>query len=97
MYSVLLLLISLTDMLPRVLQRYSKNRTRTRLQTINCRTLLDDIRLDELDDALNKKGIDICALQETRCNGFMKTTTSNFCIFTYGERSGSCIHPQPFQ
>ena len=69
---------------PRVLKRQS----RTRISTVNCRTLLDDSRLDELDSALSNKHIDICALQEIRRNGFYTTNTSNYCIYTFGECSG---------
>ena len=69
---------------PRVLKRQS----RSRIATVNCRTLLDDSRLDELDSALSNKHIDICALQETRRNGFFTTSTTNYCIYTFGERSG---------
>ena len=69
---------------PRVLKRQS----RTRISTVNCRTLLDDSRLDELDSALSNKHIDICALQEIRRDGFYTTNTSNYCIYTFGECSG---------
>jgi len=39
-------------MLPRVLQRPNNKRLGTRIAILNCRTLLDDERLDELDNAL---------------------------------------------
>ena len=74
-------------MLPRVLQRPHKNRDRTRIQTLNCRILLADGRLIDLDAALTEKGIDLCALQETRRDGFISTTTENYAIFTFGECS----------
>jgi len=38
-------------MLPRVLQRPNNKRLRTRIATLNCRTLLGDERLDEFDNA----------------------------------------------
>ena len=82
------LVLLLLGMLNRVLQRPHPNRLRTRIQTINCRTLLDDQRLDDLDVALTEKGIDICALQETRREGFISTSTTNYAIFTFGECSG---------
>ena len=34
------------------------------------------------------KGIMICALQETRRDGFMSTLTENYKIYWYGECSG---------
>ena len=83
----LLALLTLV-MLPRVLQRSKNNCLRTCIQTFNCRTLLDDERLDELDSALSKKGIDICALQETRRDGFFRISTDNFVVYTFGECSG---------
>ena len=61
----------------------------TRTQIINCRTLLDDERLNELDSALTEKGIDICALQETRRDGFFCVPTDNYSVYTFGECSGS--------
>ena len=83
-----LLAILTLVMLPRVLQRPSNNHSRTRIQTFNCRTLLDDERLNELDIALSSKGIDICALQETRRDGFFRITTGNFVVYTFGEVRG---------
>ena len=84
---VLVLVITLA-MLPRVLQRAHHNRNRTRVLTFNCRTLLADVRLQELDYALTEKGILICALQETRRDGFKSETTENYEFFWYGECSG---------
>ena len=75
-------------MLPRVLQRRHKNSKRTRIQSLNCQTLLADERLLELDTALTEKGIDICALQETRRDGFMSTNTEHYVVYTFGECSG---------
>ena len=85
---VLILVLLLLGMLTRLLQRPHKDRLLTRIQTFNCRTLLDDQRLDDLDVALTEKKIDVCALQETRCDGFLATTTKNYSIFTFGECSG---------
>ena len=76
-------------MLPRVLQRPNNKRRRTRILSFNCRTLLDDERLTELDSALTKKGIDMCALQETRRDGFFVVPTDNYFVYTFGECSGS--------
>ena len=73
---------------PRVLKRSRKRCDRTRLATLNCRTLLTDETLDDLDDSLTKKGISICALQETRRDGLLSTYTKNYKIFWYGECSG---------
>ena len=73
---------------PRVLQRAADGRKRTRLGTLNCRTLLDDVRMLELDSALTAKGMDICALQETRRDGFMSFKTEHYEVYYYGECSG---------
>ena len=81
-------LVFVLAMLPRVLHRAHHNRDRTRILTLNCRTLLADVRLGELDNALTEKGILLCALQETRRDGFKNETTANFEIFWYGECSG---------
>ena len=81
-----LLLASIT-MQPRVLQR-AHGGNRTRIGTFNCRTLLDDSRMLELDTALTDKGIDICALQETRRDGFYTYKTDNYVVHYYGECSG---------
>ena len=88
MTAPILTLVLFLGMLSRVLQRPHKDRLRTRITTFNCRTLLDDQRLCDLDDALTEKKIDICALQETRRDGFFKTTTKKYSIITYGECSG---------
>ena len=79
------LVLLLLGMLNRVLQRPHANRLRTRISTLNCRTLLDDQRLEDLDVALTEKGIDICALQETRREGFNATSTTNYALYTYEE------------
>ena len=73
---------------PRMLKRARKRTDRTRIATLNCRTLLADETLDDLDVTLTKNQIDLCALQETRRDGFMSTSTENFIIFWYGECSG---------
>ena len=75
-------------MQPRVLQRARGGRDRTRIGTLNCRTLLADERMFELDAALTAKGIDICTLQETRRDGFMSFKTENYEVFYFGECSG---------
>ena len=82
------LLLLMAEMQPRVLQRASDGRDRTRIGTLNCRTLLADERLLELDAALTAKGMDICALQETRRGGFMSFKTENYEVFYFGECSG---------
>ena len=79
-------LVFMLAKLPRVLHRAHHNRTR--ILTLNCRTLLADVRLGELDNALTEKGILLCALQETRRDGFKNETTENYGIFWYGECSG---------
>ena len=73
---------------PRVLKRSRKRWDRTRLATLNCRTLLADETLDELDDSLSANRITICALQEIRRDGLLSTHTKNYKIFWYGECSG---------
>ena len=74
--------------LPCVLRR-PRNKPQTIIATFNYRTLFDvDERLDELDAALSEKHIDLCALQETRRDGFFVTPTKNFDIYTFGECSG---------
>ena len=88
MTAPILTLVLFLGMLSRVLQRPHKDRLRTRITTFNCRTLLDDQRLCDLDDALTEKHIDICALQGTRRDGFFKTTTKDYSKVTYGECSG---------
>ena len=63
LYRVLALVLLLVFVMqPRVLQRAHNNRDRTRISTLNCRTLLADERLDA---ALTEKGISLCALQDT--------------------------------
>ena len=73
---------------PRMLKRARKRCDRTRLATLNCRTLLADETLDDLDVTLTENGVVLCALQETRRNECMSTSTENFKIFWYGECSG---------
>ena len=85
---VFTLVLLAIGMLPRVLQRPDKHRPRSRVQTLNCRTLLDDARLIDLDVALTEKNIDMCALQETRRDGFFSNSSENYTILTFGECSG---------
>ena len=73
---------------PRLLKRSRKRCDRTRLATLNCRTLLADESLDDLDASLIENGISICALQETRSDGLLSTYTDNYKIFWYGECCG---------
>ena len=73
---------------PRLLTRARKRRDRTRLATLNCRTLLADETLDDLDVTLSDNNIALCALQETRRDGFTSICTNNFKIYWYGESSG---------
>ena len=73
---------------PRMLKRSRKRCDRTHLATLNCRTLLADEKLGDLDITLAESGTMICALQETRRDGFMSTTTEHYKIFWYGECSG---------
>ena len=73
---------------PRMLKRARKRCDRTRLATLNCRTLLAPEKLDDLDLALTENGVMLCALQEIRRDGFMSTTTKHFKIYWYGECSG---------
>ena len=73
---------------PRMLTRARKRSDRTRLATLNCRTLLADDTLDDVDVTLTNHQVDICGLQETRRDGFMSILTANFKIWWYGECSG---------
>ena len=86
--SIIAFVLLMAGMLTRVLQRPHEHRPRTRILTLNCRTLLDDARLIDLDAALTEKNIAMCALQETRRDGFFTTSSSNYAIFTFGECSG---------
>ena len=83
-----LLLLVLAMQQPRILQRARNGHDRTRIGTLNCRTLLSDSRMFELDTALTAKGMDICALQETRRNGFLSFNTENYVVYYFGECSG---------
>ena len=73
---------------PRVLKRSRRRCGRTRVATLNCRTLLADERLTELDVTLTENNIMLCALQEVRRNGCLSTTTKNYTIYWFGECSG---------
>ena len=83
-----LLLLVLAMQQPRILQRARDGHDRTRIGTLNCRTLLSDARMFELDTALMAKGMDICALQETRRDGFLSFKTDNYIVYYFGECSG---------
>ena len=85
---VLVSLVLMLALQPRVLQRAHDGRDRTRIATLNCRTLLADERMCELDVALTAKGIDICALKETRRDGFMSFKTMHYVVYYFGEGSG---------
>ena len=58
---------------PRVLTRAKRRCDRTRFATLNCRTLNANLTLDDLDITLSEHGIVLCALQETRREGFSHT------------------------
>ena len=78
----------LSPQAPRILKRMRKRSDRTRVATLNCRTLLADETLDDLDVTLTENGVVLCALQETRRDGFKSTSTKNYKIFWYGDCSG---------
>ncbi len=48
----------------RVLTRARRRKDRTRTATLNCRTLLADETLTELDITLTENNVSVCALQE---------------------------------
>ena len=73
---------------PRMMTRARRRCDRTRLATLNCRTLLNDRTLDDLDLTLSDNNIALCALQEVRRDGFMNTVTDNYKIYWFGEGSG---------
>ena len=77
-----------TTLPPRMLTRARRRCDRTRLATLNCRTLLADETLADLDVTLSDNGIALCALQETRRDGFSSMCTTNYKIYWYGECSG---------
>ena len=72
----------------RVLKRARKRRDRTRIATLNCRTLLADETLTELDITLTENNVSVCALQEVRRTGLMSQMTKNYKIFWFGEHPG---------
>ena len=55
-----------------MLTRARRRCDRTRLATLNCRTLLADETLADLDVTLSDNGIALCALQETRLVIFLE-------------------------
>ena len=71
-----------------MLTRAKRRSDRTRVATLNCRTLLNDSALGELDITLSDNNIALCALQEVRRDGFMSTLTENYKIYWFGEGSG---------
>lgn len=73
---------------PRMLTRARRRSDRTRIATLNCRTLLADETLTELDITLTENNVSICALQEVRRDGFMSMATKNYKIYWFGECSG---------
>ena len=78
---VFVTLVLILALQPRILYRARDGRDRTRIGTLNCRTLLADERMCELDAALTAKGMDICVLQETRRDGFLSFKTENYTSF----------------
>ena len=73
---------------PRILTRAKRRCNRTRIATLNCRTLLADETLADLDVTLSENGIALCALQETRRDGFQSMFTNNYKIYWFGECPG---------
>ena len=72
----------------RILKRARKRCDRTRVGSLNCRTLLADDKLSDLDRTLTENKIILCALQEVRRDGFMSTTTEHFKVYWYCEGAG---------
>ena len=79
---------STTILQPRMLTRSRRRCNRTRIATMNCRTLLADETLADLDTTLSENGISLCALQEVRRDGFRSVNTNNYTIYWFGECSG---------
>ena len=73
----------------RLLKRARKRCDRTRLATLNCRTLLADETLDDLHVSLTNNHVMICELQGIRGDGLLSKRTKNYKIFWYEEGSGS--------
>ena len=71
-----------------MLTRSRRRCNRTRIATLNCRTLLSDETLADLDITLSENGISLCALQEVRRDGFKSVNTNNYAIYWFGECSG---------
>ena len=65
-----------------------RRKNRFRIGTLNCRTLLDDTTLSDLDITLSENNISVCALQEVRREGLESHSTKNYKIYWYGEQSG---------
>ena len=72
----------------RVLTRARRRSTRTRIGTLNCRTLLADDTLTELDTTLTENNLSVCALQEVRRSGLLSRSSENYKIFWFGEHTG---------
>ena len=70
-----------------MLTRARRRCDRTRLATLNCRTLLADETLADLDITLSDNNVALCALQEVRRDGFTSTLTDNYKIYWFGEGS----------
>lgn len=88
LFSILLIAVAPAAPIPRLMKRTRKRCDRTRVSTLNCRTLLADVTLDDLDATLIASDIAVCALQEVRRDGSLSTTTSHYKIYWYGEHSG---------
>ena len=69
LFSILLIAVTPVAPIPRLMKRTRKRCDRTRVGTLNCRTLLADLTLDNLDATLIASDIAVCALQEVRRDG----------------------------
>ena len=72
----------------RVMTRARRRKDRVRIGTLNCRTLLDDTTLSDLDITLSENNVSVCALQEVRREGLKSQSTANYKIFWYGVQPG---------
>ena len=72
----------------RVMTRARRRKDRVRIGTLNCRTLLDNTTLSDLDITLSENNVSVCALQEVRREGFKSQSTANYKIFWYGVQPG---------
>ncbi len=71
-----------------MLTRARRRSDRTRIGTLNCRTLLADDTLTELDITLTENNVSVCALQEVRRSGLLSKSSQNYKIFWFGEHTG---------